>query len=76
MSENSDLWVEWVKEVRVELKERRDENEEIWKDLHKLWIAHEKLDTKVTTRNKIIWALITLLIAAAGVIIALLALFN
>ncbi len=76
MADNVNLLAEWIREVKDELKERRDEDGRIWKDLRKLWIAHEKLETKVDTRNKIFWALVIFLFGAAGTIIALISLLN
>lgn len=69
MPEKSDLWAEWVREVKTELKDRHDENIQ-------QRIDFECLRTKVETRNKIIWTLVGFLFLASGTIIALISLIK
>lgn len=66
---NTDLLALWVTEVNTELKERKDKHDE-------LRIDFTRLETQVKTRNRIIYTLSGLFLAAAGTVIALISIIQ
>lgn len=66
MGFDAELFQRWADEVKNELWEARHHRERMERRL-------TTLEAEVRTRNKIIWALLGLLVAAAGVVVALVA---
>ena len=68
MSDRS-LLATWVDEANKRMSKQEDKHDE-------LRIDFTRLETQVATRNKILWALIGLLMAASGLIITIIAIHN
>jgi len=65
MPDQKDLLAAWIQEAKTEIKEGRDKCD-------KLDLRLTTLEAEVKTRNNIVWALIGVVLAAAGVVVALL----
>lgn len=68
MSDRS-LLATWIDEANKRMSTQEDKHDE-------LRIDFTRLEAQVATRNKILWALIGLLMASSGIIVAIIALHN
>lgn len=74
----------WIAEAKAEIKENRTSIHSIEDDFHsfkeddhaKLRLDFENFRTEIRTKNRIIWVLVTTIIAASGTVITLLTLLH